>query len=736
MSTITPQSLAEGDTTKAAVKKILACVLCQQRKIKCDRATPSCGSCKRSGAQCVPVNTLGPRQRRRRFPERELLQRLRHYENLLKKHKIAFEPLHGADATKSQGDTHDHADASDDDHDPDDDSQAKTDGNDKPARKVDMQRDVLQFVKSGKLLTGKPGRTRYVDSHFLRDLDIGDGDDWQRLSDDEADRDYSIVRSAAPLALDPLTGALMSPRQSLLHMYPNHTEAMSLLRTHLERVEPLTKILHIPALTAIFQTAVSKPADIDGKAESCVFFAVCHFAAYALTELECTQIFGPTLDRAAVMQKYHFASWQSLVNVKFLKTTEFMVLQALVLLLMPLGNVYDPQTYWILTGVAARISTRLGLHRDGEKQGLPPFDVQMRRRLAFQIIPLDGKASHHAGVGMGLPPNFDTQSPINTNDAQLWPGMSKPPEEQKGATEMIYCRARSHIGRFFAKQGKLMMDGDATETPNIEEFDRSIDVVESEVEETYLRYCDVVDPLHFLTICSARSAIAAMRLRIRLAQDRANALPEAERKRAWELALKIMDTDAAASSNTSLRRFAWHMRSFFVWGSWDSLIFLLASLRKNNGTLSPGDVNAAWTRIEATYTHHAELVEQDRALPEAVGRVTLKAFEASPPTDRFIEPSFITTLRTIRQSKAIARAAKDAAATPSLTDSSTITSPSDLVSPGVSNALESYAGTMDFDMNADYNVGSADDWAFWDQMIRDYQALPDLGQAQFGQQTF
>ncbi|KAK6420688.1 hypothetical protein LTR95_016921, partial [Oleoguttula sp. CCFEE 5521] len=87
-------------------------------------------------------------------------------------------------------------------------------------------------------------------------------------------------------------------------------------------------------------------------------------------------------------------------------------------------------------------------------------------------------------------------------------------------------------------------------------------------------------------------------------------------------------------------------------------------------------------------------------------------------------------------SKAIARAAKDAAATPSLTDSSTITSPSDLVSPGVSNVLETYAGTMDFDMNADYNAGSADDWAFWDQMIRDYQALPDLGQAQFGQQTF
>jgi hypothetical protein len=41
----------------------------------------------------VPGN-LAPRQRRRRFPERELLDRLRHYEDLLSQHNIAFEPLH------------------------------------------------------------------------------------------------------------------------------------------------------------------------------------------------------------------------------------------------------------------------------------------------------------------------------------------------------------------------------------------------------------------------------------------------------------------------------------------------------------------------------------------------------------------------------------------------------------------------------------------------------------------
>ena len=75
-----------------------ACVLCQQRKVKCDRQSP-CENCVRARAQCVPASMV-PRQRRRRFPERELLERLRRYEGLLRQHKINFEPLHPRDVEK------------------------------------------------------------------------------------------------------------------------------------------------------------------------------------------------------------------------------------------------------------------------------------------------------------------------------------------------------------------------------------------------------------------------------------------------------------------------------------------------------------------------------------------------------------------------------------------------------------------------------------------------------------
>jgi hypothetical protein len=38
-------------------------------------------------------STLAPRRRRRRFPEQELLNRLRKYEDLLRQNDIEFEPL-------------------------------------------------------------------------------------------------------------------------------------------------------------------------------------------------------------------------------------------------------------------------------------------------------------------------------------------------------------------------------------------------------------------------------------------------------------------------------------------------------------------------------------------------------------------------------------------------------------------------------------------------------------------
>lgn len=60
---------------------------------------------------------------------------------------------------------------------------------------------------------------------------------------------------------------------------------------------------------------------------------------------------------------------------------------------------YDAHAFWILTGSAVRIGQRLGIHRDGSSHNLSPFDTEMRRRVWWQIVFLDGFAAKLCGAG-------------------------------------------------------------------------------------------------------------------------------------------------------------------------------------------------------------------------------------------------------------------------------------------------------------------------------------------------
>lgn len=69
-----------------------SCQLCQQRKVRCDKSKP-CSNCVRAGVECRVVPPQPPRRRKRRIPERDLVDRLRKYEALLSQNGIEFESL-------------------------------------------------------------------------------------------------------------------------------------------------------------------------------------------------------------------------------------------------------------------------------------------------------------------------------------------------------------------------------------------------------------------------------------------------------------------------------------------------------------------------------------------------------------------------------------------------------------------------------------------------------------------
>ena len=656
-----------------------ACQTCTKRKVKCNKTTPICSSCRKAKVQCF--YQAPPPRRRGRLIEAQN-EKIARYGRILRQHGLLS---HNTDALPTPEET--------------------------PDESTSLRFQDTETARTGELLASE-GKARYIDSILWRDA--GDGE-IQRTSDEE-EEDEEVLGSTADLAWDPLTGAFMGSQQSLLPYHPTHEEAMMLWNTHVENVEPICKVLHIPSTSSMVETTSQQP-ETASKAEECLLFAIYHFAVFSMSEEECAKKLGQS--RASLLQNYQVATRQALVNAYFLRTTEISILQALVLFLIPCRHYYDPHTYWILTGVAIRIAQRMGIHKDGEKLGLPPFDVQMRRRLFHQLLPLDGIASRMSGTGIGaMPDSWDTQLPLNINDDQMWPGMTETPDEQKGATEMIFCLARSCIGKSFVKTGATMQDGKTKQFRDINEAENLISEAEREVEEKYIRYCDIVNPLHFLTIASARSAITSIRIRTRLPKVRNKTVTDAERRELFQFSQKIMDTDTAACTNTGLRKFRWYVGPFFVWGTWDSLIFVLTSLRRAD-LLTSAETETAWSKVENMYNNHNELLESKQGLHLAVRRLTLKAWDANPPTCSVPEPAFITALRSLRKaSRQVERQDTNATTLDAKMETMLSLGPSPESDTTVSSS--SLLDGMDLEMGSDLNVDTAD-WMFWDQLIRDYQ---------------
>src|SRR5450432_2958942 len=73
--------------------RVQSCVMCQQRKVKCNREFP-CSNCIKSGNECIKSVPAPPRRKKRKVPQSELTAKIKHYERLLKGHGVT---IHGGE---------------------------------------------------------------------------------------------------------------------------------------------------------------------------------------------------------------------------------------------------------------------------------------------------------------------------------------------------------------------------------------------------------------------------------------------------------------------------------------------------------------------------------------------------------------------------------------------------------------------------------------------------------------
>ncbi|KAJ5120045.1 hypothetical protein N7448_010714 [Penicillium atrosanguineum] len=659
--------------------KPYSCVVCHNRKVKCDRNEP-CSNCAKSKAECIYRPPPPPRRRKRErdaggsaSQERDKPRKMSDGENFLN------------DVVDSHLPTRPRSNGS-------------------------------EFHKAGTgRMIEKDGRSVYLDNTFWTSVSYelpdaadvlgngSDGDD--NLSQDGNEESIDLFNS--------------DTRQSLTGMHPNQLHIFKLWQTFLENVNPLTKILHAPTVQQQILDAMSDLSSISTELEALMFSIYC-ISLVSLPAADVEKSFGES--KKKLLPRCRRGVQLAFRNASFLRTSSVMVLQAFMLYLLSMRAFSDPQTIWTLAGIALRIAQRIGIHRDGSGYGLSIFETEIRRRIWFQLIILDATSAQFCGVASTpMLVNADTQPPMNANDSDLDPRMREPACEKEGPSEMIFCLARSEFGKWLRRWSK---DARGSNSPwaflssssmSLREKDNAIDELEDSMEQKYLRYCDKSIPLHLAATLMARSAIYFTRLiahHPRQYQDPNTRIPEAEKNTIFDHCLKMAEYANYAQTNPDVQRFSWHMVNYMPW---DAMIFMLSEMRNR---ADPEEKNKVWQLIGNIYSRHVKQMRKHARLPlhTAMQNLIVKAWRA------YIEECNLHQRTPTPCPTIVAKLCEDFKGS---TDSRPAEQNPVMIEQGV--LFQHQAGTSHADfsveaLNSDFLLtDSPMDWNEWDNLLNQFQ---------------
>ncbi len=267
-----------------------------------------------------------------------------------------------------------------------------------------------------------------------------------------------------------------------------------------------------------------------------------------------------------------------------------------------------------MTGLAIRLGLGLGLHRDGSKLGLSPFDTEMRRRLWWQICILDVRCSEDYGSDPSIrEDSFDTLLPSNLNDADLDPAGTEVPEPRVGVSEMTFCLIRYEIcntsRRLAYEPPGDSPCGNASRTASIEDKEKLVRTLHERLEETYLKHCIDAGPLFWVAATVARLIVAKMSLIVFFrgpGPNMADELSENLKNRLFVAAIEIMEYSRLLETENKIRKWGW---LFHTYVQWHAIAFILKEV-----CIRPYDalVERAWRAVDVVFKDWGEAVRHSK----------------------------------------------------------------------------------------------------------------------------
>lgn len=242
----------------------------------------------------------------------------------------------------------------------------------------------------------------------------------------------------------------------------------------------------------------------------------------------------------------------------------------------------DPEgpDVYALVGLAIGIALKMGLNQDAEAKGYPQFEVEIRRRVWWQLFTLDIRVAEDRGSEPCiLESSFNTRLPSNVADTTLHPAMSRPPRGQ-GRTEMLFSLVRFE-GSYFARQmvfSERFRAENSYARLSSNERRHAIDLFQERIEKQYLGYCDESVPLDRVTVQSVRLILAKLRLVVAAgaeAEENTVSKGRASARSARNWAQILQDAEALRGYAEG-KQWLWLFQAYI---EWDGLAHLLEYLR-------------------------------------------------------------------------------------------------------------------------------------------------------------
>ena len=593
-----------------------SCVTCRKRKVKCDKTHP-CSNCNRAHIECVfPSPGRAPRKARKMGEgrDKELLERLRRLEGVVKGMGVEV-PADGKDGSKEGGQAGEQA-SNGDAMDAEKDTNGANEGEKRKSwaerfYDVDHQ-DKTRWVEDqqqgrfenrfGRLIVNE-GKSRYINNSFWANLsnEVEDLKGILNQSSDDEDLHSSPGSNPAPPSNHQgWVFGFSSQNVDMLALHPLPGQIREYWDTYKDRVDPLVKVLHIPTIEPTVLSAASHLSNLS-KGFEALLFAIYYGAVTSLNAADCAIKFGE--EKNVLLARYRFAIEQALARANFLTTEEIIVLQAFVIFLICLRRNNDARVIWTLTGLVVRIAQTIGVHRDGSHFGLAPFEVEMRRRLWWQVCILDTRASEDHGCDPTIIEQaFDTKMPLNINDVDISPDMKELPPERQGCTDMSFCLIRFEVANTFRRinyipPGPPRACNEFFTNVTLQDKEKWITECHQRLEERYLKHCDMSVPLFWVTATVARLMMSKMWLMVYhpfQRQDGGASLPSETKEKLFITSLENIEYSLLLETEARTMKWGWLFKTYM---QWHALAFILSELcLRANGDL----VERAWNAVEKT----------------------------------------------------------------------------------------------------------------------------------------